>query len=181
VIAYRQKRLGVWHEVPTADVEKRLGEIRSELLPADPSSRPEQVLAQLASGGALPAPGGEEVLSYLPLDHPAEQALVVHGGHTVHFGDGRQSLTADLREVQPTLFFAPPGVWEEFHRETESRMNGASPLKRVAYGRRLLVRRPLRRQLGLGRMRTALTDGAVADDTRAWLTSIGIDVKALAS
>ena len=82
MIAYRQKRLGVWHEVPTADVEKRLGEIRSELVPADPSSRPEQVLAQLASGGALPAPGGEEVLSRSVAgggvrNHPVDQVLGV--------------------------------------------------------------------------------------------------------
>lgn len=177
MIAYRQKRRGVWHDVPAADVASRVAAIRSGQAPADATSRPEQVLVQLATEAAMPAPGGEEVLSYLPLEHPAEQSLIVHGGHTVHFGDGRQPLTADLREVQPTLFFAPVEVWEQLHHETESRMAGASRIKRLAYARRVLVRRPLRRQLGLARMHTALTDGALADATRSWLSSIGIDVQ----
>ncbi len=79
----------------------------------------------------------DEVLSYLPLSHPAERltsliaALAV--GYVVNFGENGDSFAHDLREVQPTLFLGVPRVWDEMLATTETRMADASPLKRSVY------------------------------------------------
>ena len=71
--------------------------------------------------GSRTAFGGradDEVLSYLPLCHVAERLLLGHRrarrvGYVVNFGEGGESLIADLREVQPTFFLGVPRVWEK--------------------------------------------------------------------
>jgi len=57
-------------------------------------------------------------VSYLPLSHIAEQIFSVHGpaasGWAVYYAESIQQLADNLKEVQPTVFFAVPRVWERF-------------------------------------------------------------------
>ncbi len=58
-------------------------------------------------------------LSYLPLSHIAEQMFTVHGpcviGHTIYYAESIERVADNLREVQPTVFFGVPRIWEKLH------------------------------------------------------------------
>jgi long-chain acyl-CoA synthetase len=58
-------------------------------------------------------------LSYLPLSHIAEQVFTIHGpavlGIRVYFAEALEKVPDNLKEVQPTLFFGVPRIWEKFH------------------------------------------------------------------
>ncbi len=76
-------------------------------------------------------------LSYLPLSHIAEQMFTVHGpsalGHTVYFAESIERVPDNLREVQPTVFFGVPRIWEKLHAGITAKLADATGVKaRVA-------------------------------------------------
>ena len=60
------------------------------------------------------------MLSYLPLSHVAERALVEHGllatGMHVFFAESLDTFTADLQRARPTVFFSVPRLWVKFQQ-----------------------------------------------------------------
>jgi long-chain acyl-CoA synthetase len=66
------------------------------------------------------------ILSYLPLSHIAERALVEHGllatGMQVYFADSLESFTADLQRARPTVFFSVPRLWVKFQQGINAKM-----------------------------------------------------------
>ncbi|MDR7475189.1 MAG: AMP-binding protein [Armatimonadota bacterium] len=127
-------------------------------------------------------------------------------GYTVNFVENLDTVLDNLREVAPTILFAVPRIWEKLYSGVDLHMREADPLKRLAYraavavGRRaapyrqrgrplppglrvlyglsdLLVLHPLRRRLGLHRLRWALSGGApVAPDILEYFWSLGVTV-----
>ena len=90
------------------------------------------------SGGFYDNAGdGDITLSYLPLCHVAERIgttwVNAGAGTQVHFAESIDTVTANLREVQPTLFFAVPRIWEKIHAGVQIKMASASRLKRANY------------------------------------------------
>jgi long-chain acyl-CoA synthetase len=88
--------------------------------------------------GFFEAAGPDDVtLSYLPLCHVAERIATewvnAAAGTQVHFAESIETVQDNLREVQPTLFFAVPRIWEKIRATVEIRMASASPLKRANY------------------------------------------------
>ena len=134
------------------------------------------------------------LLSYLPLSHVVERAVTtwcgVRNRTVVHFAESIDTVTADLAEVQPTVLFAVPRIWEKIEAGVAIKMANATWAKRTAYqaSRRigvrvaqqrlrdggrlsassralsalawLLVNRKLRRHLGLAKVRQALSGAA---------------------
>lgn len=92
------------------------------------------------SGGLFDPPASQDdvTLSYLPLCHVAERAATVWNnagaGVTVHFAESIDTVQANLKEVQPTLFFAVPRIWERIAAGIQIRMYSASRLKRLNFG-----------------------------------------------
>jgi long-chain acyl-CoA synthetase len=156
---------------------------------------------------------GDELLSYLPLCHIAERLLsginAITHGYRVSFGGGGEALVADLRDVQPTIFFGVPRVWEKMLATIEIRMADASWFKRRNFdlwmraGRRLarkrlaghplgaadrlvqaagwlLLFRPLRERLGLTRVRWAGSGAApIAPQVLEFFWAIGVPIREL--
>jgi long-chain acyl-CoA synthetase len=89
------------------------------------------------SGGfASPPPSPRDVtLSYLPLCHVAERIFTVWfnagAGVTVHFGESIATVQQDLREVQPTILFGVPRIWEKILAGVHIRLASASWIKRA--------------------------------------------------
>lgn len=86
--------------------------------------------------GKLPGPK-DSVLTYLPLCHVAERIFstwhLVGFGVVLNFAEGVETINTNLREVQPTLFFAVPRIWEKLHATVMIKGNDASFLKRTIF------------------------------------------------
>ena len=65
-------------------------------------------------------------LSYLPLAHVAERALVEHGllatGMHVFFADNLDTFVADIQRSRPTVFFSVPRLWVKFQQGVQAKM-----------------------------------------------------------
>lgn len=76
---------------------------------------------------------GDSALSYLPLSHIAEQMFTIHAPITaascVYFSEGRDHLASNLKEVQPTVLFGVPRVWEKFHVAVTAKLSEATGTK----------------------------------------------------
>ena len=72
----------------------------------------------------------DSVLSYLPLSHIAEQVFTIHAaitaGYCVYYAESGLKVADNLREVQPTLVFGVPRVWERFSNGINARLNEAT-------------------------------------------------------
>jgi long-chain acyl-CoA synthetase len=87
-------------------------------------------------GLAHPPAGPRDMgLSYLPLCHIAERTFTIHqnaaAGVQMHFGESIATVQTDLREVQPTLLFGVPRIWERILAGVHIRLASASLLKRA--------------------------------------------------
>jgi len=83
--------------------------------------------------------GGEDVsVSYLPLSHIAEQMFSIHApitaGSQVYFAQSIEKLPDDLKEVQPTVIFGVPRIWEKFHAGVSAKLKEASGFKALLVG-----------------------------------------------
>ena len=101
----------------------------------------EFVVNLIASGGAFvdPAPNPSDlIVSYLPLCHVAERVFTTWfnagAGSQVNFAESIDTVQQDLREIQPTLLFGVPRIWEKIVAGVQVRMAGASLLKRANFG-----------------------------------------------
>jgi len=127
-------------------------------------------------------------------------------GYTVSFTENLDTVLANLQEIRPTIFFAVPRIWEKMFSLVELHMKDAQFLKRAAYqwaltGSRkrvrarlmgpaagansfadgvanLVVHLPLRRRLGLDRVRIAISGAApIAPEILAYFRALGIDIR----
>ncbi len=157
------------------------------------------------NGGAR---DGDSGLSYLPLSHIAEQMTTIlvpaTAGATVYFAESIEKVPDNLREVQPTVVFGVPRIWEKFHagvsaklaastgvkkklmawtqdvcrRVVDLRNRGKEPGGALALQYRLvdkLVLSKLKPALGLGRARLCVTGAApLAQDVIEFFASLDI-------
>ena len=91
------------------------------------------------------------MLSYLPLCHVAERIFSgwfgAGAGVCVHFAESIETVATNLHEVQPTILFGVPRIWEKIAAGVQIRVASADPVKRA--DRRLLAA-----SSGLDRRRT---------------------------
>jgi long-chain acyl-CoA synthetase len=139
-------------------------------------------------------------VSYLPLSHVAERMLTTWfngaAGTQVSFAESSDSVAATLREVQPTILYGVPRLWEELHAGVLTRVGDASWFKRkhaTFWMRRadrssrlgyaigwVVFFRPLRERLGLRHVRHASTSPApIAPDVLRFFTGIGVPIHAV--
>ncbi len=73
-------------------------------------------------------------LSYLPLSHVAEQMLSLYlpivCGASIYFARSIEKVPEDLKEVQPTVFFGVPRIWEKFYAGITGKLRGAKGPKK---------------------------------------------------
>jgi long-chain acyl-CoA synthetase len=73
-------------------------------------------------------------LSYLPLSHIAEQMATIHipatSGAQIYFAESIEKVPDNLKEVQPTVFFGVPRIWEKFHAGVTAKLGEATGAKK---------------------------------------------------
>lgn len=76
----------------------------------------------------------DRVLSYLPLSHIAEQVFSIHGpiaiGFITYFATSLEELQQNLQEVQPTILFGVPRVWEKLYDGISTKLGSATGVKK---------------------------------------------------
>ncbi|MFT3766883.1 MAG: long-chain fatty acid--CoA ligase [Minicystis sp.] len=87
-----------------------------------------------AASGLTRATSNDVVISYLPLSHIAEQVFSVHGhiagGYVLYFAESIEKVPENLKEVQPTVFFGVPRIWEKFYSGINDKLGQAPPVRR---------------------------------------------------
>ncbi|MFY9514502.1 MAG: AMP-binding protein [Rubrivivax sp.] len=122
------------------------------------------------------------MLSYLPLSHVAERALVEHGllatGMQVWFAESLETFTADLQRARPTVFFSVPRLWVKFQQGIHAKMPPAK-LQRLLKIPLLggIVRRKILTALGLQDCIFAAGGAApMPPELLRWYNGLGLDL-----
>jgi len=142
-------------------------------------------------------------------DHMFSFSQSMVAGFTTNCPESAATVLADLKEIGPTYFFAPPRIWENILTSVRIRIDDSAWIKRRLVGffldlarrverarlahrapaladrmlyplGRLLVYGPLRDNLGMSRIRVAYTAGeAIGPELFEFYRSLGINVKQL--
>ncbi len=99
-----------------------------------------------------PQPSEKDLaVSYLPLCHVAERLFTVWtsaaSGVQMNFAESIDTVQQALREIQPTLLFGVPRIWEKIVAGVHIRMSGASRIKRANFALWMRVSRWIGRTL----------------------------------
>jgi long-chain acyl-CoA synthetase len=124
----------------------------------------------------------DRYLSYLPMSHVAERALVEMGslytGMTLYFVESLDTFAQDLQVAQPTGFFAVPRLWTRFQMGVLAKMP-QEKLDRllsipIVSG---LVKKKIRKALGLAKARMVASGAAPISPTLLdWYARLGINI-----
>ncbi len=77
----------------------------------------------------------DRVISYLPLSHIAEQMFTIHtsisSGYQIYFAQyhPKDHLNNNFREVQPTVVFGVPRIWERFAQGVQAKLAESEGVK----------------------------------------------------
>ena len=130
----------------------------------------------------VPIDSNARMLSYLPLSHVAERALVEHGllatGMQIFFAESLDTFTADLQRARPTVFFSVPRLWVKFQQGIGAKMPPAKLnrlLKIPILGG--IVRKKILTALGLQDCTFAAGGAApMPPDLLRWYNKLGLDL-----
>ncbi len=85
------------------------------------------------AGNEKPTPD-DQILTYLPLCHVAERIFstwtLASNGTVLNFAESIETVQHNLAEIQPTLFFAVPRIWEKIHATVVIKLSDATWAKR---------------------------------------------------
>jgi long-chain acyl-CoA synthetase len=136
------------------------------------------------SSGLKRIPLGEQdrMLSYLPLAHVVERALVEHGwlrtGMQVYFAESIDTFAADLQRARPTVFFSVPRLWTKFQQGVQAKL----PQRKLDFLLGLpiiggLVRRKILKALGLDQCHFAAGGAApMPVALLKWFRTLGLPI-----
>ncbi len=150
----------------------------------------------------------DQRMCFLPLCHIAERMLgaysSIYSGAVLNFVENPDTIPENVREIQPTVFFAVPRVWEKFYSGVVIALKDSGKLQQMVYGwsigvgqeiadrvlaqqsetlwlkikfaiARVLVLDNVRKMIGIHRVRYLLTGAApIAPDLIRWYLALGL-------
>ncbi len=134
-------------------------------------------------GKRMPAGVPWRILSYLPLAHVFERAVIecvswVRGDVHIFFAESLDTFIADLQRAQPTFFVSVPRLWLKFQQGVFAKVP-AKKLDRLLgipiLGR--IVRKKVLKGLGLDQVRLAFSGSApIPAELIAWYRKLGLQL-----
>lgn len=124
----------------------------------------------------------DRMLSYLPLAHVAERAVLetssLYFGFSVFFSEGLETFQKDLQRAKPTIFFSVPRLWTKFYLGVNEKL----PLEKQKKLFRIpilsgIIKRKILKQLGLEKCRMAVTASApLPPHIIQWYRDLGLEL-----
>ena len=154
------------------------------------TGRPKGVMHSFASASvpaqstidSLAITSDDRILSYLPLAHVFERAVVgcasFYAGFHIYFAESLDTFVADLHRARPTLFISVPRLWLKFQLGVFEKF----PQKRLALLLTLplirgIVQRKVLNGLGLAHVRIAGSGSApIPPNLLHWYDSLGLSI-----
>jgi long-chain acyl-CoA synthetase len=130
----------------------------------------------------VPIDGDARMLSYLPLAHVAERALVEHAllvtGMKVFFAESLETFTADLQRARPTVLFSVPRLWVKFQQGVHAKMPPAKLQRLLKIPiLRGIVKKKILSALGLDQCKFAAGGAApMPPDLLKWYADLGLPI-----
>ena len=140
-------------------------------------------LAAAHIAGRMPPGAPWRMLSYLPLAHVFERAVIecmslVHGDVHIFFAESIDTFIADLQRAQPTFFVSVPRLWLKFQQGVFAKV----PEKKLNRLLRIpilgaLVRKKVLRGLGLDQVHLAFSGSApIPAELITWYRKLGLQL-----
>ncbi|MGH8484475.1 MAG: AMP-binding protein, partial [Pseudomonas sp.] len=124
----------------------------------------------------------DRLLSYLPLAHTAERAVVeavsLYSGCQVFFNLGLETFTEDLRRARPTIFLSMPRLWGKFYQGVSERI--APEVQARVFADPVegpLMKAQILSALGLDQVHTGLSGSApLPVKVMEWYRALGLEL-----
>lgn len=132
--------------------------------------------------GGHGASSSDRLLSYLPLAHTAERAVVetlsLYHGCQVFFNESLETFAADLRRARPTIFLSMPRLWGKFYHGICERIPLAAQQAALADPQQAAaMRQQILGALGLDQVHTALSGSApLPVAVLEWYRQLGLEL-----
>jgi long-subunit acyl-CoA synthetase (AMP-forming) len=124
----------------------------------------------------------DRMLSYLPLAHVAERAVLetasLYFGFHVFFADRLETFQRDLQRARPTMFFSVPRLWTKFYLGVNEKLPPAK--QKILFNLPVVsrfIKRKILKQLGLDQVRLAITASApLPPSILQWYRNLGLEL-----
>ena len=130
----------------------------------------------------FPLDENDRFISYLPLSHIAERALVEHGGilsgGRIFFVETLETFPKNLKYCKPTIFFGVPRIYTKFMNKIQS-IIPQNIIKLILNTPVLgsLFSHLIRKLLGLNKSRICITGAAsISVSTLEWFNKLGLKI-----
>ena len=122
-------------------------------------------------------------LSFLPLNHVAERVAIegaaIFTGGTIAFAESIDTFIKNLQDIQPTVFFAVPRIWNKFQsgilaKVSQKKLNVLLSIPIISS----LIKKKLKKALGLSRAEIVLTGAALTPQhLKQWYRKLDINLR----
>lgn len=153
-----------------------------------------EVLAMVATANKQIGPrAGDERLAVLPMSDPLERIhglyLALDAGVVSNYLESPETARENLQELKPTLLGADTEAWTRLHARITAGAAAATGLQRMLYNWAIgagsgnplanaLVLRPVRRELGMDRLRVAYVAGSKPPaEITNWAAALGVSIQ----
>lgn len=125
----------------------------------------------------------QRFFSFLPLNHVGErvgiEASCLYIGGTMSFGESIDTFVDNLRDTQPTVFFAVPRIWTKFQMGVLGKM----PQERLDLLFKIpivsgFIKKKIKKALGLGSAEVVATGAAITPEhLKQWYLKLGLRLR----
>lgn len=139
-------------------------------------------IPSIGAGQVITITSNERMISYLPLAHAFERALVesasIFFGFKVFFAESLDTFVSDVQRARPTIFHSVPRLWMKFQAGVLAKL----PQKKLSTFLKIpilsgVVKKKVLKGLGLDAVKYALTGSApLPPQIIAWYRGLGLEL-----